>query len=66
MPLKSSADSWASHSCTKPWDRNCQGAVDSYKSCIEDFVDEQQTAIRTHSDAASDAIEEWNSFANGY
>ena len=37
--------------------------VDEYKSCITDFVEEQQDAIRKHKSAADDAIEEWNSFA---
>lgn len=37
--------------------------VEEYKSCITDFVEEQQDAIRKHRSAADDAIEEWNSFA---
>jgi hypothetical protein len=61
-----------SHSCSKPYKpyrftdqselRRFQGDVDQYKACIEEFVDEQETAIRNHRRAASDAIEEWNSF----
>lgn len=34
-----------------------------YKTCIADFVEEQQDAVRKHNSAADDAIEEWNSFA---
>jgi len=37
--------------------------TEEYKTCISDFVDEQQNAIRKHKSAADDAIEEWNSFA---
>ena len=37
--------------------------TEEYKTCISDFVEEQQEAIRKHKSAADDAIEEWNSFA---
>ena len=37
--------------------------VEEYKTCIADFVEEQQDAIRKHNSAADDAIEEWNAFA---
>ena len=37
--------------------------VDEYKSCISDFVEEQEDAIRKHKSAADSAVEEWNSFA---
>jgi LmbE family N-acetylglucosaminyl deacetylase len=40
-----------------------QADVEEYKTCISDFVEEQQDAIRKHKSAADDAIEEWNSFA---
>ncbi|MEX5606840.1 hypothetical protein [Pseudomonas protegens] len=40
-----------------------QADVEEYKTCITDFVEEQQDAIRKHKSAADDAIEEWNSFA---
>lgn len=38
--------------------------VDIYKRCINDFVDEQNTAINTHKNAAESAINEWNSFVS--
>jgi len=61
-----------SHYCSKPYkpfEFTSQWEVDSflsdvesYKSCIEDFVEEQQDAIRKHQSAADEAIDEWNSF----
>lgn len=36
--------------------------VARYKRCIEDFVDEQQVAIKQHQNAASEAIDDWNTF----
>ncbi len=66
-----------SHYCTKPYKPyeftdqyeldlyNSQ--VQTYKNCIQEFVDEQEDAIRNHSNARNSAIDEWNSFANyGY
>ncbi|MGO9378567.1 MAG: hypothetical protein ACLPN1_08420 [Dissulfurispiraceae bacterium] len=38
--------------------------VESYKKCINDFVEEQNQAIQNHRDAANRAIEEWNLFIN--
>jgi|GEM_PF-667534 len=62
-----------SHSCHKPYRpyqftseyevSNYNSEVDSYKRCIEEFVDEQKDASNHHRDAAREAIEEWNSFA---
>jgi len=56
---------------TKPWDmtdtwqvNSFNNDVDSYKQCIEDFVDEQNEAIRDHRSVAKDAIDEWNMFIN--
>ena len=68
MPKQASADSgWGpTHSCSEPWDKSDQWAIDSFKSCIEDFVDEQKAAIKRHARAADDAIEDWNSFVGGY
>ena len=66
MPPQAAADGWVSYSCSKPWDKSNQGAIDSFKSCTEDFVDEQKTAIRRHADAADEAIDDWNSFAKGW
>lgn len=67
MPPQAAADSWGvSHSCSKPWDRSNKWSVDSYRDCIEDFVDEQKSAIKRHADAADEAIDDWNSFAQGW
>jgi hypothetical protein len=62
-----------SHDCNQPdvpyefqnqYERDqFRADVDEYKTCITDFVEEQQDAIRKHNSAADDAIEEWNSFA---
>jgi len=60
------ADYYVSNSCSRPYDRSSEYAVDSYKDCIEDFVAEQRKAINNHQKAANNAIEEWNSFASGY
>jgi hypothetical protein len=38
--------------------------VEQYKRCIEDFVEEQQDAVKKHKEAAEDAIDEWNSFVS--
>ena len=68
------ADSFEpSHNCDQPdipyefadqYQRDQFNAeVEEYKSCITDFVEEQQDAIRKHKSAADNAIEEWNSFA---
>jgi hypothetical protein len=68
------ADSYPpSHDCTKPdipyefedqYERD-QFISDTaqYKSCITDFVEEQQDAISKHKAASDEAIEEWNAFA---
>ena len=54
------------HSCSEPYDRSDEWDVESFKDCIEDFVDEQNSAIRRHRQAANDAIDDWNSFARGW
>ena len=36
--------------------------VERYKSCISDFVEEQEDAIRNHQSAAQNSIDEWNRF----
>jgi hypothetical protein len=63
-----------SHSCSKPikpyqfnsqWELdNFNNDVDMFKSCIQDFIDEQNRAAKKHAQAADDAIEEWNNFVN--
>jgi hypothetical protein len=63
-----------SHSCVKPykpwqfnseWElENFRSEVESYKRCINNFVDEQSDATRKHQDAAAQAIDEWNHFVN--
>ena len=74
MPMMLNADMFEpSHSCSKPYkpyEFTDQYQVDSYndevqtfKNCIQEFVDEQNDAMKKHSDAADSAIEDWNSFA---
>jgi len=69
------ADMFApSHYCSKPFkpysfeDENeisaFQDEVDTYRMCINDFIDEQEEAIRAHQEAMEDAINEWNNFVN--
>jgi len=73
--LSVSADIFTpSHSCSKPykpykfnskWEvENFQNDVENYKNCISDFVEEQNTAVTYHRDAASAAIDEWNNYVN--
>jgi len=60
------------HYCSKPqkpykftseWEvSSFKSDVEIYKRCIEDFVDEQNEAIKKHRSAANDAIDEWNLF----
>lgn len=38
--------------------------VESFKQCIEDFVEEQNDASRKHQSAAEEAIDEWNNYVN--
>ena len=68
-----SADMFApSPYCSKPykpfeftsqWELdNFNAEVQRYRNCIEEFVEEQERAIRNHQQAADDAIEEWNRF----
>ena len=61
-----------SHYCRKPikpyeftdeWQiTQFKNEVDRYKSCISDFIDEQNAEADKHRDAAEEAIEEWNSY----
>jgi hypothetical protein len=63
-----------SHSCSKPYKPyqftdqyqidSFQSEVETYKYCIQEFIDEQNDAARKHQDAAQEAIDEWNSFVN--
>jgi hypothetical protein len=62
------------HSCTQPHrpfkfkteaEVNAYKArVESYRTCINDFVEEQNQAMQKHKDAATRAIEEYNFFVN--
>lgn len=61
-----------SHQCTEPVLDNTGDdysqrmralQIEEYKSCIEFFVSEQETAMENHRQAAQKAIEEWNDFA---
>ena len=61
-----------SHSCRKPGKAaeiktqqeadKFNEAVSKYKSCIEDFVRQQEDAAMIHRRAANEAISEWNEF----
>ena len=63
-----------SHYCSKPYKPfqfnsefefdNFMSEVRQYKSCIDQFVEEQEKAIRNHKDAMQSAISEWNNFVN--
>ena len=72
-PLVNAADSSTpSHSCRKPGKAaeiktqqeadKFNEAVSKYKSCIEDFVRQQEDAATNHRRAANEAITEWNEF----
>lgn len=66
------AESTPVHYCSKPykpykftseWEvSSFKRDVETYKRCIEDFVEEQNEAIRRHRSAANDAIGDWNRF----
>lgn len=56
---------------SKPYQFNSQWELDNfnqevqdYKSCISNFVEEQNEAARNHQQAASDAIDDWNRFVD--
>ena len=61
-----------SHNCRKPykpisfssqWEVDSfMDDVDRYRECIQDFVEEQNKAIKNHSRAADRAIDDWNHF----
>lgn len=63
-----------SHSCYAPskpyefedeWQLNrFKDEVEEFRSCIEDFVEEQNDAVRKHQDAAEEAIDDWNRFVD--
>ncbi|MEI6708294.1 MAG: hypothetical protein WCK96_14315 [Methylococcales bacterium] len=63
-----------SNSCSKPhkpytfnneYEVNLfNNGVDSYKRCINNFIEEQNNESKIHLRAANTAIEEWNSFVN--
>jgi hypothetical protein len=71
-PLVNADTSPPTHSCRKPGKAaevktqdevdKFNDAVDKYKSCIEDFVRQQQDAAMNHTRAANQAIGEWNEF----
>ena len=61
-----------SHTCASPLKQRAfasqaqldryKSAVEQYRSCLEAFVKEQETAIETHRQAAQGAIDDWNKF----
>lgn len=60
------------HYCSKPFkpfqfssDLDVQiflNQVNAYERCINNFVQEQEEAMRRHQEAAQNAIDEWNRF----
>ena len=73
VSMSANADMFSpSHSCTKPYkpyEFKDQWEVDSfnddvnrYKSCISDFVEEQNNEAQRHAEAAEEAIDEWNQY----
>jgi len=62
----------ASHKCTAPMKQRefatqaqlerYKSTVELYRSCLEAFVKEQETAIEIHRQAAQNAIGDWNRF----
>ena len=67
-----------SHSCSKPKPYDpvefrsksdldmYNDSVDRYKRCIDEFVEEQNKAVKRHHEAALAAIEEYNSFVKAW
>ena len=53
--------------CSAPYNglKASQWEIDSFKSCIENFVNEMNSAASTHRNAANNAIDQWNRFARG-
>jgi hypothetical protein len=41
-------------------------SVDRYKRCIDEFLEEQNKAVKRHHEAALAAIEEYNSFVKAW
>lgn len=73
LPASALADMFTpSPSCSKPYkpfEFSSRFEYDSfmddvrrYKQCISDFAEEQQEAARRHTEAAEEAIDEWNSY----
>jgi len=58
--------------CSKPYKpfkfssewqyKNFMEEVESFKECINDFVEEQNRVAKRAAEAAEEAIEEWNDF----
>ncbi|MGL5125205.1 MAG: hypothetical protein ACRC6U_04375 [Fusobacteriaceae bacterium] len=54
---------------SKPYEFNSQSELDSYREdveeyqeCIINFIEKQQNEAKIHTEAANNAIEEWNNF----
>lgn len=69
------ADSYQpSHDCSEPtepfdmtndWERQQYiDEIEEYKQCIEEFIEEQELAVRNHQNAADEAVDDWNGFAS--
>jgi len=75
IPITSLADPYSdSPSCYRPskpyeftsqWEvDNFNDEVEAYKTCINDFIDEQRDGIEEHQEAINNAIDDWNNFVN--
>jgi len=75
VSLQAQSDTFTpSHYCTKPFkpiqfssDMEVQiflNQVDAYERCINNFIQEQEEAIRRHREATQNAINEWNRFVS--
>ncbi len=63
-----------SHSCSKPYKPykftsqyeidSFNDEVETFKQCINDFIEEMNDDSKRHQDAAEEAIDEWNYFVN--
>ncbi len=62
------------HNCSKPskpYQLNSDYEIESYKSkvkryksCLQDFIEEQNNEALKHANAADGAADEWNNYAN--
>ena len=63
-----------SHNCSKPgkpYQLNSEYEIETfkskvkrYKSCLKDFIEEQNDEALKHANAADEAADEWNNYTN--